>query len=249
MIRSSRAAALITAVSFVVAGVLALHLVFNNSTEGFLVGAAVAGIAVGLAAQDLIKNALGGLVIVFDPPFQIGDEAAIGSTRGEVVSIGLCSTRLRTPEDRLTFVPNAQVVSGRVSTRERQVVTDLFLPGWVDEARAKTIAYQAATSSQYVHLQKSIVVLVEDAFETTFVTHLTVKAHAIDGRYELLLKSDITERARRAFREQGFLRPAHAARVYGDLTNLLYTEANGQLPAWPADRTHPPSSHSPGESA
>jgi small-conductance mechanosensitive channel len=184
-------------------------------------------------------------VIVFDQPFQVGDKISVSGTYGEVVSIGLRSTRITTPDDNLVSVPNAQVVDGQVSNANAgaldcQVVTDLYLPGWVDEIKAKQIAHEAAASSKYVYLEKPIVVIVKDEFKETFVTHLKVKAYVLDTRYEFLLVSDVTERARRAFREEGLLQPMHGARAYVDLSGLSPPEGNGRANA--ADDLDAPSS-------
>ncbi len=210
--------------------------IFNLSATSLVAAATAIGLAVGFAAQDILKNIFGGLVIVFDQPFQVGDKISVGGAYGEVVSIGLRSTRITTPDDNLVTVPNAQVVDGQVSNANAgaldcQVVTDLYLPGWVDEMRAKQIAREAAASSKYVYLEKPIVVIVKDEFKETFVTHLKVKAYVLDARYEFLLVSDITERARQAFRDEGLLRPMHGARAYVDLTGLAPPDGNGRAAA------------------
>lgn len=196
------------AVTFVIRGI------FQVGAQGLLAAAAAIGVAVGFAAQDILKNIFGGLVIVFDAPFQVGDKISVGGTYGEVVGIGLRSTRIVTPDDNLVSVPNAQVVDGQVANANAgaldcQVVTDLYLPGWADEALAKRIAYEAAASSKYVYLEKPIVVLVRDEFKETYLTHIKVKAYVLDTRYEFLLMSDVTERARAEFRRHGLFHPVH----------------------------------------
>jgi len=199
-----------------------VRFIFDVDARGLIAAFAAVGVAVGFAAQDLLKNIFGGLVIVFDQPFQVGDKIQVGGTYGEVVAIGLRSTRIVTADDSMVSVPNAQVVDTQVSNANSgaldcQVVTDLYLPGWVDEARAKRIAHEVATSSRYVYLGKPVVVLVRDEFDDTFITHLKVKAYVVDTRHEFKFMSDITERARAEFRRQGLLRPWHGAREYVDL--------------------------------
>ena len=198
---------------------LALYIVlkgiFSVTPRSLLAAATAIGVAVGFAAQDILKNIFGGLVIIFDQPFQAGDKILVAGTYGEVVSIGLRSTRIVTPDDSLVTVPNTQIVDGQVSNANAgaldcQVVTDLYLPGWVDESRAKRIAYESAASSKYTYLQKPIVVLVKDEYEHGHVLHLKVKAYVLDTRYEFLLASDVTERARRVFHREGLLTPAPA---------------------------------------
>lgn len=189
---------------------LVIRWIFAVDAQGLFAAAAAIGVAIGFAAQDLLKNIFGGLVILFDQSFQVGDKIRVGDTYGEVTSIGLRSTRIRTPDDNLVTVPNAQVSDDQVSNANAgelncQVVTSLHLPGDVDEGRAKEIAYQAAVSSSYVYLEKPIVVLVKDEYDERPLVRLEVKAYVIDTRYEALLASDITERARRAFREEGLI--------------------------------------------
>lgn len=215
------------------AAYLIVAIIFNIDAQSLLAATAAFGVAVGFAAQDLLKNLFGGLILVFDQPFQVGDKISVGGTYGEVVSIGLRSTRIVTPDDNLVSVPNAQVVDQQVANANAgelncQVVTDLFLPGWADEETAKRIAFNAAISSKFVYLSKPVVVLVADVFEETFLTRVRVKAYVLDPRLEFQFQSDVTERARAGFREAGLLNvehmeshlrmhpPGHGARVRSD---------------------------------
>ena len=132
----------------------------------------------------------------------------MGGTYGEVVSIGLRSTRIVTADDDFVSVPNSQVVEEQVANANAgelncQVLTNLHLPGRVDERAAKEIAFEAAVNSKYVFLGKPIQVFIEDEFHTTFVTRVKVRAYVLDPRLEFLLRSDITERARDGFRAAG----------------------------------------------
>ena len=190
------------------AGYLIVRTIFRVDAQGLLAASAALGVALGFAAQDLLKNVFGGLIVVFDQPFQVGDKISVGGTYGEVVSIGLRSTRIVTADDNLVTVPNSQVVQEQVANANAgqlncQVVTDLYLPGRVDEKMAKEIAFDAAVTSQYVFLEKPIQVFVSDQFRTTFVTRVRVRAYVLDPRFEFLLQSDITERAREGFRAEG----------------------------------------------
>lgn len=192
------------------AGYLIVRVIFQVDAQGIVAGAAALGVAVGFAAQDLLKNLFGGIILVFDQPFQVGDKIRVGETYGEVTSIGLRSTRIVTPDDNLVSVPNAQVVDQQVANANAgelncQVVTDLYLPGDVDEARAKRIAFEAAVGSRYVYLNKPIVVLVRDELHRTVFTRVRVKAYVLDPRHEFLFESDVTERARAGFRAAGMM--------------------------------------------
>lgn len=183
--------------------------VYQVDRRGLLAAMTAIGVAIGFAAQDILKNIFGGILIIFDQPFQVGDKIRVGGTYGEVVSMGLRSTRIVTPDDNLVSVPNSQVVENQVANANSgsldcQVVVELFLPGWVDVTRAKAIAFSAAANSKYVYLEKPIVVNIRDEFKETFLTQLTVKAYVLDTRYEFALASDITETAKAEFLREGF---------------------------------------------
>ncbi len=184
--------------------------VFQVDRSGLVAATAALGVGIGFAAQSVLKNFIGGLIVIFDQPFQVGDKIKVGGTYGEVVNIGMRSTRIITPDDNLVTVPNAQVVEEQVSNAnagalECQTVVDLYLPGWIDVSKAKALAFEAAANSKYVSLNKPIVVFVADEFKETFLTHLMVKSYVIDTRQEGALASDVTERAKTAFLQHGLL--------------------------------------------
>ena len=200
--------------------------IFKLDQRGLLAAATALGVAIGFAAQDILKNIFGGILIIFDQPFQVGDKINVGGTYGEVISIGLRSTRIVTPDDNLVSVPNSQVVDSQVANANAgaldcQVVVDLFLPGWVDVMKAKAIAYSAAANSKYVYLEKPIVVNIKDEFKETFLTQLKVKAYVLDTRYEFAFASDVTETAKAEFLKQGLLW------TMGDVIPPLDQPANG----------------------
>jgi small-conductance mechanosensitive channel len=229
-------------VLWIFAAYLIVRVIFQVDYQGLVAAAAAVGVAVGFAAQDLLKNLFGGIILVFDQPFQVGDKITVGGTYGEVKSIGLRSTRIVTPDDNLVSVPNAEVVDHQVANANAgelncQVVTDLFLPGWADEALAKRIAFEAAASSKYVYLNKPIVVLVSDQFKETFLTRVRVKAYVLDPRLEFLFQSDVTERARAGFREAGLLRADNFVRRLVEATAVGPEDSAGMTgPVEPSGR-------------
>lgn len=193
---------------------IAVFLIVNNifqvDAQGLIAAGAALGVGIAVAAQDVLKNVLGGLTVVFDQPFQVGDKISVGGTYGEVVSIGLRSTRIVTADDDMVSIPNAKLVEEQVANSNAgqlncQVATNLYLPGRVDERLAKKIAFEAAVTSKYVFLNKPIVVLVQDDFRTTFVTRIKVRAYVLDPRFEFVFQSDVTERARDGFRSAGLM--------------------------------------------
>ena len=183
--------------------------IFSPSEDKLLAFAASAGLAIGFASQDVLKNIFGGLLIILDRPFQVGDKIQVGGHYGEVVNIGLRSVRIVTPDDNLVSVPNSEMVNQSVSNANAgaldcQVVVELHLPIDVDLRHAKKLAYEAAATSRFVYLNKPIVVMVSDIYDKGFLTKLKVKAYVLDTRFEFAFASDVAERAKAAFVEAGF---------------------------------------------
>ncbi|MFA6362663.1 mechanosensitive ion channel family protein [Methanoregula sp.] len=87
---------------------------FNVDITPFLAGAGIAGLAVALAAQDLLSNFFGGAIITMDKPFVIGDRIKFDEYFGDIVSIGPRSTRLKTLDNQIVTIPNSKITSNIV---------------------------------------------------------------------------------------------------------------------------------------
>jgi small-conductance mechanosensitive channel len=159
-------------------------------------------LALGLAAKDLLNDLIGGIVVLFDRSFQIGDRVQVGGYYGEVVAIGLRSTKLVTPDDSLVTVPNSTLLASGVSNTnagslECQVVVDLFLPGAVDLDAVEAVAREAVLTSRMAALSKPVAIHVKDEFDETHLSHVIVKAYVFDTRYENAFAADLTRRIHR----------------------------------------------------
>ncbi len=92
----------------------------NINITSLVAGLGIGGVAVALAAQDSIKNLLGGATILADKPFQVGDWVVIGDFEGTVEQVGFRSTRVRTFADSLITVPNARITDTEVNNMGRR---------------------------------------------------------------------------------------------------------------------------------
>jgi len=184
------------AVAFIIFGIV------QPPMNTLLAISAGVGLALGLGAQDLIKNVIAGILILFDRPFRVGDMVDVGGQYGEVTNIGLRSTRLQTFDDSAVTLPNALVLSVAVSNSnngslDEMVVTEFHLPATVDVQEVKALAAEAAACSPYVYLKKPIIVMVDDLFDRAFLSRFRIKAYVLDVRFERLLASDILERVKK----------------------------------------------------
>jgi len=77
--------------------------------------AGIAGIAVALAAKDTLANFFGGISIFADKTFKAGDYIILeGGQRGEVVEVGIRSTRITTRDDALITIPNSIIAGSKI---------------------------------------------------------------------------------------------------------------------------------------
>jgi MscS family membrane protein len=104
-------------ISFIIIFVL-----FYNTAEHFgipvnavFASAGIAGFAVAMAAKDTLSNLFGGMTIFMDQPFRPGDYIVLDNDeRGEVMHIGLRSTRIKTRDDVMITIPNSVITSTKI---------------------------------------------------------------------------------------------------------------------------------------
>lgn len=93
--------------------------VLGVNPRQLLVGGAVAGVLLGIAAQQSLSNIFAGLVLLFASPFRVGDRvrfragALSGQIEGVVTDLSLTYVRLETEEGRV-LVPNSQALAAAV---------------------------------------------------------------------------------------------------------------------------------------
>jgi small-conductance mechanosensitive channel len=90
---------------------------FGLSVQRLLIGAGLAGIIVGIAAQQSLANIFASLVLLFARPFHVGDDiivrsGALGVVEGQVRGIGLTYVTLRTLDGTLKVPNSAMLASG-----------------------------------------------------------------------------------------------------------------------------------------
>ncbi len=96
---------------------------FGVQVTALVAGLSVAGVAAGFAVQGILANLAAGLSIMLSRQFRIGDYIEIGMVKGQVQSIDLTMTVLRTLEDARVLVPNRKIVGEIIYnyTGERRV--------------------------------------------------------------------------------------------------------------------------------
>jgi MscS family membrane protein len=129
---------------------------FQIDITPLLAGAGIGALALALAAQEILSNVLGGAIIAVDKPFRIGDRIRIDTFFGDVMSIGLRSTRIKTLDSQIVTVPNAKVTSS--------VVINYAMPDLKMKVR---IPFSVAYGSDMDRVKEILLAIAREAAEKT----------------------------------------------------------------------------------
>lgn len=89
--------------------ILAAIQTLGINTTSFLAIFASAGLAVGMALSGTLQNFAGGVILLLLRPYRVGDYITAQGQSGTVKNIGLFSTQLSTPDNRIIYVPNSSI--------------------------------------------------------------------------------------------------------------------------------------------
>lgn len=95
---------------------------FGISITAILSTLGIGGLAFALAAKDTLSNLFGGVMILIDNIFRMGDWVTIGDEEGTVVEIGLRSTTIRTFDNALITIPNSVISVSSVRNWNRRAI-------------------------------------------------------------------------------------------------------------------------------
>jgi small-conductance mechanosensitive channel len=94
---------------------------FNYDILSLVTALGIGSLAIGLAAKDTLANMISGFTLMLDRPFRIGDRIQLAAGQwGDVLDIGLRSTKVRTLEHTVQIIPNSTLCSS--------VVTNMAFP-------------------------------------------------------------------------------------------------------------------------
>lgn len=120
---------------------------FGVRVDSLIASLGLAGLTISLAAKDYATNFFGGLVVIFEKPFSIGDWIACSAGEGEVEDITFRCTRIRQMNDSVLVIPNSVLVSNALTNYSK-----------INRRLAKYslgVSY-SATRSQLEHLLEDI---------------------------------------------------------------------------------------------
>jgi potassium efflux system protein len=137
-------------VLFVIGIIMAmLALGFDITHLSVLAGAL--GIGIGFGLQNVVNNFISGLILIFERPITVGDIVNLQTIEGQVISIGIRSSKVQQYDGSVLIVPNADLISNQVvnftlTDDKRRFILPIYTDTDVDPARVLEIMTEAAAS-------------------------------------------------------------------------------------------------------
>jgi small-conductance mechanosensitive channel len=136
---------------------------FGIDVSALVTTLGIGSLAIALAAQATLADTIAGMAIIADRPFSVGDRIEILEldTWGDVLDIGLRSTRIRTRDNRMVIVPNSVigkslVVNHSVPSTVYRVETHIGVAYGTDIDEARQIMIAAVRGEDWVMQDKRI---------------------------------------------------------------------------------------------
>lgn len=113
---------------------------FNINLGPLIAGAGIAGIALGFGAQNLVRDFLSGIFMLLEDQYGVGDVIDVGEATGLVESVSLRTTRLRSVDGTVWYVPNGEIRRvGNMSQHWSRALIDVPVAYDADLERASAL--------------------------------------------------------------------------------------------------------------
>lgn len=89
--------------------ILSILNVYGVNTSSILASLGIAAVIIGLAFQDIVKDLLSGIFIIFDNQYSVGDMVKINEFAGEVISLGLRTTKIKAYTGEVLIISNSLI--------------------------------------------------------------------------------------------------------------------------------------------
>ncbi|HLL77455.1 MAG TPA: cyclic nucleotide-binding domain-containing protein [Pyrinomonadaceae bacterium] len=170
-------------IAYILLTALVLKSVFPDISLGALLsGSAVVGVILGLALQETLGNLFAGLSLQADRPFELGDVITVGTFTGVVESITWRAVKIRTFQNHVVLLGNAQLAkeSIQVFPRENQNARLVFFNAIYTDSPAKVIHVIREAVREVENVSQAITPIVRIRALADFAVDYEVKYWLID---------------------------------------------------------------------
>ena len=180
---------------------------FGVNIGSLLVSLGVGSLAVALAAQETIANMIAGFVILVDQPFRVGNRIKlISGEEGDIVQIGLRSTRIVDYDNNLIVIPNSELVKNRIINfsypdHASRIFVEVTVAFGSDIDRTKEMMLSLAAGHHEVLKDPAPTVFLMNISESGPLLRLS--ARTVDYRKRFLIETSLREEFYNAFNKTG----------------------------------------------
>lgn len=185
--------------------------VWDIDMTAVLASAGIAGIAIGMAAKDMLADVIAGVLILTDNPYNVGDIIQLDSgenkVKGRVIRIGMRSTRILTEYNVEVIMPNAKMANSRIlnessSPRKMGVVTmEIKTASNVNPKHMRNLFLEIILSHPEILKDEELEVLILDFDDRTVTWELVFCTPEAD--WEELIACAIREAAYQRMLDEG----------------------------------------------
>lgn len=184
-------------------------------TSGLTALVASLGVCAGLAVNGALSNLAGGVLIILTRPFKIDDYIAAQGHEGTVVDIHITNTKLKTPDNKIIYLPNGSLANGDIvnySEMDTRRVDLTFSIGYADDfEKAKEIVKNLCDSHELVLKDPEPFVRVSEHGASSINIKTRVWVNSADY---WTVYFDLTEQVKKAFDKEGIEIPFNQLDVH-----------------------------------
>ncbi|MDR3286416.1 MAG: mechanosensitive ion channel [Prevotellaceae bacterium] len=178
--------------------------VLGIETMSFAAVLAAIGVGVGMALSGTLQNFAGGIVLLLFKPFKVGDFVECQSFSGTILQIRIFMTEIKTPDNKIVFVPNSTLISSPLInyTREdiRRIDIDFSVAYGTNLKQAKEIIENIAANEKGILQEPATTTFVSSLADSCVI--ITMRSWTKTNDY-WTVKYNMNENIYNAFNEKG----------------------------------------------
>lgn len=173
------------------------YIIFEPKRELLIAFLISGGVAIGFAVKDIVASVIGGIILLMDKPFQVGDRITFQDHYGEILSIGLRSVKLLTLDESIVTIPNLRFISDTVSSSSAGMIgmmttVDVYVSLNNDLHKVKEILYKVSEKNKHVDSRAKITIVGKEILGINGAVSfaMTTKCILKDARLEKAFQTD-----------------------------------------------------------
>ena len=206
------------------------------------------GVGIGLGLQDVVKNFVSGLILMFERPIQPGDVVEVSGTSGKVREIGMRATTLTTFEGADVVVPNGALLSEKLinwtlSDMNRRIDVEVGVAYGTDPRRVLKLLQEIALGTPGIQPEPAPAIVFKGFGESSL--DFGVRAWTHDFGDWVTIRTEMTARICEAFAKEGIeipfpQRDLHLRTVDGQVSEMLAQSRGGAAGGGDTNKPAPP---------